>query len=60
MARLPLFMPIEVDFALLSPDTLYQSQTPEIQLHLDDSSSGRMGSAVTIIRKKKLVIDIFL
>lgn len=55
-----LFMPIEVDFALRSPDTLYQSQTPEIQLHLDDSSSGRMGSAITIIRKKKLVIDIFL
>ena len=32
-----------VDFALLLPDTLYQSQTPEIQLRLDDSSSGPMG-----------------
>ena len=32
-----------IDFALLLPDTLYQSQTPEIQLRLDDSSSGPMG-----------------
>ncbi|CAH3189871.1 unnamed protein product [Porites evermanni] len=29
-----------IDFALLLPDTLYQSQTPEIQLRLDDSFSG--------------------
>ena len=41
-----------IDFALLLPDTLYQSQTPEIQLRLDDSSSGPMGSPVTMVRKK--------
>ena len=48
-----------IDFALLLPDTLYQSQTPEIQLRLDDSSSGPMGSPVTMVRKKKPVIDTF-
>ena len=48
-----------IDFALLLPDTLYQSQTPEIQLRLDDSSSGPMGSRVTMVRKKKPVIDTF-
>ena len=48
-----------VDFALLLPDNLYQSQTPEIQLRLDDSSSGPMGSPVTMVRKKKPVIDTF-
>ena len=48
-----------IDFALLLPDTLYQSQTPEIQLRLDDSSSGPMGSPVTTVKKKKLVIDTF-
>ena len=48
-----------IDFALLLPDTLYQSQTPEIQLRLDDSSSGPMGSPVTTVRKKKPVIDTF-
>ena len=42
-----------IDFALLLLDTLYQSQTPEIQLCLDDSSSGPMGSPVTMVRKKK-------
>ena len=41
------------------PDTLYQSQTPGIQLRLDDSSSGPMGSPVTTVRKKKPVIDTF-
>lgn len=48
-----------IDFALLLPDNLYQSQTPEIQLRLDDSSSGPMGSPVTMVRKKKPVIDTF-
>ena len=45
------------DFPLLLPDTLYQSQTAEFQLRLDDSSSGPMGSPVTMVRKKKPVID---
>ena len=48
-----------VDFALLLPDNLYQSQTPKIQLCLDDSSSGPMGSPVTMVTKKKPVIDMF-
>ena len=48
-----------VDLPLLLPDNLYQSQTPEIQLRLDDSSSGPMGSPVTMIRKRKPVIDSF-
>ena len=47
------------DFPLLLPDTLYQSQTAEFQLRLDDSSSGPMGSPVTMVRKKKPVIDTF-
>ena len=51
------------DFALLLPDTLYQSQTPEIQLSLDDLSSGPMGSLVAMVKKKKkekkMVIDTF-
>ena len=38
---------------------MYQSQTPEIQLHLDDSSSGPMGSPVTMVRKTKPIIDSF-
>ena len=41
-----------IDFALLLLDALYQSQTPEIQLRLDDSSSDPMGSPVTMVRKK--------
>ena len=48
-----------VDLALLLPDNLYQAQTPEIQLRLDDSSSGPMGSPVTMVRKRKPVIDSF-
>ena len=40
-----------IDPALLLPDNLYQSQTPEIQLHLDNSSSGPMGSLVAKVRK---------
>ena len=48
-----------VDVALLLPDNLYQSQAPEIQLHLDDSSLGPMGSPVTMVRKRKPVIDSF-
>ena len=39
-----------VDFALLLLDNLYQSQTPEIQLRMDDSSSGPMGFPVTMVR----------
>ena len=48
-----------VDLALLLPDNLYQSQAPDIQLRLDDSSAGPMGSPVTMVRKRKPVIDSF-
>ena len=48
-----------VDLALLLPYNLYQSQAPEIQLRLDDSSSGPLGSPVTMVRKRKPVIDSF-
>ena len=50
-----------VDLALLLhvPDNMYQSQAPEIQLHLDDSSSGLMGSPVAMVRKRKPIIDSF-
>ena len=48
-----------VDLALLLPDNLYQSQAPDIQLPLDDSSAGPMGSPVTMVRKRKPVIDSF-
>ena len=48
-----------VDFALLLPENLYQSQTPEIHLRMDDSSSGPKGSPVTMVRKKKPVTDTF-
>ena len=44
-----------VDLALLLPDNLYQSQAPDIQLRLDDSSAGPMGSPVTMVRKRKPV-----
>ena len=46
-----------IDFPLLLRETLYQSHTPEIQLCLDDSSSGSMGSPITMVRKKKPAID---
>lgn len=48
-----------VDLALLLPDNMYQSQAPEIQLHLDDSSSGPIGSPVTMARKRNPIIDSF-
>ena len=48
-----------VDLALLLPDNLYQSQNPELQLRLDDSALGSLGSPVTMVRKRKPVIDTF-
>ena len=38
-----------LDAKILRGDNLYQSQTIEIQLRLDDSSSGPMGSPVTMV-----------
>lgn len=48
-----------VDLALLLPETLYQSQAPAIQLRLDDSALGPLGSPVTMVRKRKPTIDTF-
>ena len=48
-----------INFTLLLPDNVCQSHTPEIQLCLDDLSSGPMGSPVTMVRKRKPVIDSF-
>ena len=48
-----------VDLALLLPDNLYQSQTPELQLRLDASALGSLGSLVTMVRKRKPVIHTF-
>ena len=38
-----------VDLALLLPDNLYQSQTPELQLRLDDSALGSLGSQLNSV-----------
>ena len=48
-----------IDLALLLPDNLYQSQTPELQLRLDDSALGSLSSPVTMVWKRKPVIDTF-
>ena len=48
-----------IDLALLLPDNMYQPQTPELQLRLDDSSLGPLGSPVMMVRKRKPVIDTF-
>lgn len=46
-----------INFTLLLPNNVCQSHTPEIHLCLDDLSSGPMGSPVTMVRKRKPVID---
>ena len=48
-----------IDLALLLPDNMYQPQTPKLQLRLDDSSLGPLGSPVTMVRKRKPVTDTF-
>ncbi|XP_078377780.1 uncharacterized protein LOC144660935 [Oculina patagonica] len=48
-----------VDFALLLPDILYRPQSPDIQLRFEDSSPGAPGSPLTLVRKKKPVVDTF-
>ena len=47
-----------IDFACLLPDSLYQPQSPDLQLRLDSSPSSS-GSPLTMVRKKKAVIDSF-
>ena len=46
-----------VDFSLLMPETLYQTQTPALQLHYEDSPPGYLGSPLTVVKRKKPVVD---
>ena len=48
-----------VDFSLLLPETLYQRQTPALQLHYEDSPPGSLGSPLTVVKRKKPVVDSF-
>lgn len=48
-----------VDLALLLPESLNETQTPELQLRLDNSTLGPMGSPVTMVRKWRPTIDSF-
>ncbi|KAL9958523.1 hypothetical protein ACROYT_G035550 [Oculina patagonica] len=46
-----------LDFTVLLPDSLNQSQVPELQVRFDDSGPG--SSNMTMVRKRKPVIDTF-
>ena len=48
-----------VDFTLLLPDSISQSQVPDLQFRLADSSPGPLGSPITMVRKRKPTIDSF-
>ena len=48
-----------IDFTLLLPDSLYRSQIPEVQLRYEDSYPGSQGFPLTLIKRKKAVIDTF-
>ena len=48
-----------IDFCLLLPDSMYRSQAPALQLRYEDSSPGSQGSPLTLVRRKKPVIDTF-
>ena len=48
-----------VDFALLLPDSLTHPQAPNLQFRLEDSSPGSAGTPITMVCKKKPVIDSF-
>jgi len=47
-----------IEFALLLPDSLSRPQVPELQLRFDDSSSAP-SSRMTMVRKRKPIIDTF-
>ena len=49
-----------VDFSLLLPDSLTHPQAPALQFRLEDSAPGSPGTPLTMVRKKKAVIDSFL
>ena len=48
-----------VNFALLLPDSLTHSQAPALQFCLEDSSPGSAGTPITMVCKKKPVVDSF-
>ena len=48
-----------VDFCLLLPDTIYQSQSPVLQLSYKESSPGCQGSPLTLVKRKKPFVDTF-
>ena len=48
-----------VDFFLLLPETLYQTQTPALQLRYEYSLPGYLGSPLTVVKRKKPVVDSF-
>lgn len=48
-----------VDFTLLLPDSIYRSQSPALQLRYEESSPGSQGSPLTLVKRKKPVIDSF-
>ena len=48
-----------IDFSLLLPDNIYRSQSPALQIRYEDSSPGSQGSPLTLVKRKKPVIDSF-
>ena len=48
-----------VDFCLLLPDSIHQAQVPNIQLRVADLTPGSLGSPITMVWKRKPVIDTF-
>ena len=48
-----------IDFCLLLPAFMYRSQAPALQLRYEDSSPGSQGSPLTLVRRKKPMIDTF-
>ena len=48
-----------VDFTLLLPDSIAHPQSPEVQLRVEDSAPGSLVAPVTMVRKRKPVIDSF-
>ena len=48
-----------IDFTLLLPNSISQSQVPDLQFRLADLSPGPLGSPITMVHKKKPTIDSF-
>ena len=48
-----------VDFVLFLPDSLTHPQAPTLQFRLEDLSPGSSSTTITMVRKKKPVIDSF-